>query len=428
MKLNYKRTIFVGLAFFSIMAFWNLYDFVIPLMLRDTFGLGDTTAGFIMSMDNILALFMLPLFGAISDKAGRRMPFIIGGTAAAVVLTMLLPVMNRPDRFVPFVIVLGLMLIAMGIYRSPAVALMPDVTPKPLRSKANAIINLMGALGGIYALLCTQNLVMKNEDGVNNYLPLFIAVAGIMVVAVVFLIMTINEKKLVNEMRLINYGVDPEEEAKSEIKTEGKIKLAPEVRKSLMLILASVVLWFFGYNAIVSAFSKYATQVWQQDINQAASCLLVANIAAIAAYIPIGILSSRLGRKKVILMGIALLAACFFVGWLVAASFSPALYFMFGLVGIAWASINVNSFPMVVEISRSGNIGKYTGYYYFCSMAAQIVTPIVSGALLEFVGYWTLFPYAAVFVALSFITMLLTRHGDNKPEKRTGIEVYDSAD
>ena len=157
MKLNTKRTCLVGLAFLSICAFWNLYDFVIPLVLKNTYHLGDTWSGVVMAMDNILALFLLPVFGALSDKAntriGRRMPFILGGTVAAAALMLALPIVIRDGALPVFLVCLGLLLVAMGTYRSPAVALMPDVTPKPLRSKGNAIINLMGAVGGVFTLL-----------------------------------------------------------------------------------------------------------------------------------------------------------------------------------------------------------------------------------------------------------------------------------
>lgn len=426
MKLDYKRTFWVGLAFFSICAFWQAYDYIIPLILRDTFHLGDTVSGFIMSIDNILALFLLPLFGMLSDRAGRRMPFIIGGTAAAVALTLLIPAADSSNSLSLFFVALGLLLIAMATYRSPAVALMPDVTPKPLRSKGNAVINLMGALGGLYTLGAIRFLLAEPQDGGRvQYMPVFIAVAALMAVSVVLLKLFVNEKKLVAQVREINYGVDSADEPAVTGSGKGNARLSPAVRASLILILTSVALWFMGYNAVVTAFSKYATQVWGQDASGASTCLLVANAGAIISYLPIGALSTRIGRKRTILIGVASLFACFAVGALAAGSFSPALYVMFALVGFAWAAINVNSFPMVVEISRAGSVGKYTGYYYTFSMAAQIVTPVVSGALLEHVGYHTLFPYAAAMVALSFVTMLFTRHGDNRPERKKGIEAYD---
>lgn len=413
MQLNYRRTIFVGLAFFSICAMWQMYDNIIPLILKNTFGLGDTLSGFVMSLDNILALFMLPLFGALSDRVGRRMPFILWGTIGAVVLCVLLPVFDRPGSLPMFMVVLGLLLIAMGTYRSPAVALMPDLTPKPLRSKANAVINLMGALGGIYTILAIKLLVKEPATGLPNYMPLFLAVAGIMALSVLVLRLTVKETGIARDG-----AEEPEPQA------AGQAALPPPVRRSLYLILCSVALWYMGYNAVTTAFTKYAQTVWGHGVSQASTCLLIATAGAVVSYIPIGILASRVGRKKTVLMGAAILALCFAAGGMVASDFSPALYVLFALVGFSWAAINVNSYPMVVEISRLGSVGKYTGYYYTFSMAAQIVTPILSGALLEHVGYFTLFPYAALCVALSFLTMLFTRHGDNRPPRQGNLEAY----
>ena len=432
MKLNYKRTSLVGLAFLSILAFWSVYDFVIPLILRDTFALGDDIAGIVMALDNILALFLLPLFGALSDKTksrfGKRKPFIVIGTAAASVLIFTLHFADQSRSFGPFFVSLGLLLIAMGTYRSPAVALMPDVTPKPLRSKGNAIINLMGALGGMFSLGMIPVLVKEIPGEQTNYLPLYAATAGLMIIAVLVLAFTVNENKLTAEMQAINYGVSPEEDQVAKSDGTGAEKLSPELRKSLALILASVSLWFMGYNAVTTAFSKYATAVWGMSSGAASTCLLVATGAAVISYLPVGMLSTKIGRKKMILGGIVLLAVCFAIGAL-AKEFSPLLYVMFALVGFAWASINVNSYPMVVEISKGSDVGKYTGYYYTFSMSAQILTPIISGYLLEHVGYWTLFPYSAVMVALAFFTMFMTKHGDSKPVAPSSkLEAFDTPD
>ena len=435
MKLNVKRTCLVGLAFLSICAFWNLYDFVIPLVLKNTYHLGDTWSGVVMAMDNILALFLLPFFGALSDKAntrlGRRMPFILGGTAAAAALMLALTFVIRDGTLVLFLICLGLLLLAMGTYRSPAVALMPDVTPKPLRSKGNAIINLMGAVGGVFSLLLIKVAVVPTTlpDGTagSDYTYLFVGVAALMVVCVFVLWRTINERACVAEMEAIGYGVDPNEETVTTVEADGKKKLHPAALRSLIFLLCSVALWFMGYNAVTSAFSKYAITVWHTSEGTAANCLLIATVGAIVSYWPVGILSSKIGRKKMILCGVALLAVCFGICGLLP-NMSAAMYVGFMLVGLAWASINVNSFPMVVEMAQGSDTGKYTGYYYTFSMAAQTLTPILSGFLLEHVGYHTLFPYAAFMVAASFVTMCFVHHGDSKPAPKKGLEALDVDD
>ena len=424
MKLNYKRTFLVGFAFLSISAFWQMYDTIIPLIMRDTYQLGDGPAGIIMSLDNIVALFLLPLFGALSDKVGRRIPFIVAGTFTAVVLMMLLPVLDNSYGTLPpstslivFVVVLGALLLTMGTYRSPAVALMPDVTPKPVRSKGNAVINLMGAVGGAFTLVVIKMLVVNGVNGRANYLYLFLAVAVLMVLAALTVLFFVPERKLVQQMKDINYGVSEEEDQSKSIEVDGKQKLPPEVMRSLILILATITLWFLGYNAVTTAFSKYATKMWASGLNHVSNCLLVATGVAIISYLPIGFLASRIGRKKTIVIGLVVALGCFIFGAVGARTFSPMLYVMFAAIGFAQAAVTVNTFPMVWEISRFGNVGKYTGFYYTCSMAAQVVTPIVSGYLLQYVGYDTLFPYAAVFIALAIIPISLAKHGDSRPGK-----------
>jgi len=433
MKLNVKRTFLVGLAFLSISAFWGLYDFVVPLILKNTYALGDTWAGTVMAMDNIVALFLLPFFGALSDKCklriGRRTPFIIFGTVCAVILLLALPFVVKHGTLPVFLCTLALLLLAMGTYRSPAVALMPDVTPKPLRSKGNAIINLMGAIGGALSLVLVNFAVIRtvDESGAtqSDYTLLFISVAVIMVVCVAVLVATIRERKLVAEMEAINYGEAAD--APKAVETAGKAKLPKDVMRSLILILFSVSLWFMGYNAVTSAFSKYATTVWHVTESAAANCMLVGTVGAIISYWPVGIVSSKIGRKRMIQFGILLLVACFLVGSLLP-EMSFVMYVMFALVGVGWASINVNSFPMVVEMASGADTGKYTGYYYTFSMSAQVLTPILSGALLEHVGYHTLFPYAMVMLLGAFVTFFFVKHGDSKPQAKSGLEALDVED
>ena len=423
MKLNYKRTMLIGLAFLSISAFWQMYDNIIPLILKNSFHMKETMTGVIMAADNVLALFLLPFFGALSDKVdtkiGKRMPFILIGTAAAAVLLLILPYADRTQNLVMFVAVLFMLLVSMGFYRSPAVALMPDLTPKPLRSKGNAVINLMGAVGGLYALAMIQFVVGDGDRP--DYYPLFISIAAFMAICVVILFLTIKEKKLSAEIVTDN----EDEEIPAVSSTAG---LPKEVKRSLIFILLSVALWFTAYNGVTTAFSRYATIVWGMEGGGYASCLMVCTVAAIISYIPIGFISGKIGRKKSILLGIALLALCFGAAGLFD-SYSPLMNVFFGIVGFAWASIGVNSLPMVVEMCSAADVGKYTGYYYTFSMSAQVITPILSGFLLEHVSYRVLFPYAVFFAILAFICMTQVKHGDAKPiQKKSLLENFDVDD
>ena len=414
MKLNNRRTILVGLAFLSICTFWQMYDSVMTLILTDTFKLNETFAGAIMAADNVLALFLLPFFGALSDKTstriGRRMPFIVGGTALAAIL----------------------LLVSMGTYRSPAVALMPDVTPKPLRSRANAIINLMGAVGGIlYLGLAALMYPVSKTKGVGHvsYRPLFFIVSMIMVAAVAILYLTIREPKLGEENRKLE-AAHPEWNLATDDGAGHEVLPAP-VKRSLAFLLLSISLWFIGYNGVTTWFTKYVEAVMGEGLGSASTCLLVATAGAIVSYIPIGALAAKIGRKRTIQCGIVLLATCFMLGYLLTTmytSIQPIMYVVFALVGLAWAAINVNSLPMVVEMCRGSDIGKFTGYYYTFSMAAQVVTPIVAGSLMRAIDYRVLFPYAALFVALSFVTMCFVNHGDARAEAKKGLAAFEDMD
>lgn len=422
MKLNYKRTFLIGLAFLSISGFWQMYDSIIPLMMQNTFHLGETVTGTLMAMDNVLAIFLLPLFGTLSDKTdtkiGKRMPFILGGTLLAVTFLMLLTVADKKQSLVMFVAVLFLLLLSMGLYRSPAVALMPDLTPKRLRSKANAVINLMGAVGGVYALLMIKLLVGTGERP--DYLPLFLSIGGLMIAAVAVLFMAIKEKKIAAEVASGEVLQESADVVSSASADGGATVLPKPVKRSMIFLLLSILLWFTAYNAVTTAFSRYTRVVWKMEGGSFADCLMVATVAAIISYIPIGNIASRIGRKKTILSGIVLMSLCYFAAIFVG-EYHPLINVAFAVIGVGWAAINVNSYPMIVEMSKGCDIGKFTGTYYTFSMAAQIVTPILSGFLLENVSYRTLFPYAFVFSALAFVTMSQVRHGDSRPEKKKDV-------
>ncbi len=465
MKLNYKRVLLVGMAFFLISAFWQAYDAIVPLILTNHFGLPQTISGAVMSIDNILAVFMLPIFGALSDKVntrfGKRTPFIFIGSIVAMVsfvaltfidnyqiakvvaagipelaqtgsaeeiemirkLTVELTVAN-PLPFIGFIATLLVVLVAMATFRSPAVALMPDVTVKPLRSKANAIINLTGTAGGILVLVLGM-VFATSKNHYMQYTGYVVAVVSIMLTGLVVFLLTVKEKKWAAEMEEDSLRLGLEDAPEEEETGAQKRKLSKGEIKSLLLILASVALWYVGYNSITSKYSVYATNILGFDFN---FTLIIAQAAAIVSYIPVGIIASKIGRRKTILAGVAILASAFFIGNFITPN-TPELvmYPVFILAGIGWATINVNSFPMVVELARGGDVGKYTGYYYTASMAAQIVAPILSGVLYDLFGMrYVFFAFGTVFVLFSFVTMFFVKHGDAKEiEKKDLLEQLD---
>ncbi|MDO4835015.1 MAG: MFS transporter [Clostridia bacterium] len=622
MKLNYKRTILVGFAFFLICTFWQAYDTIIPKILTDKFGMTQTLSGIIMALDNILALFLLPFFGGLSDKCksklGRRKPYVLIGTLIAVVAffalaavdymqidrniknvteintmsleevydtigdtklvtadgemytlkdrytkdefakipakivetdaegrvkhyengeriyldneeyqTYVVPArlaanpkateayreiyahqgegksenwfvknvlkggrdpqtpdgvsfkltekypteeaflaefaqVNVQDEFgavkfktnpdyidyvvparqayvwnitianpgvlIAFIAVLLVVLIGMSVFRSPAVALMPDVTIKPLRSKANAIINLMGSAGGVCALVLGLGMFFNTgaiKNTFMNVIGFFGAIIIIMLIALVVFMVTVKEPQWAAEMEEKSHelGIDETDDTEA---MSGEKKLSKGEKISLLLILASVVLWYMGYNAVTSKYSIYASRVLDKDYNLT---LIIAQAAAIISYLPIGLLSSKIGRRKAILIGVVILTGTFLgASFMRATTPTMLMNLMFALAGIGWATINVNSFPMVVELSRGGNVGKYTGYYYAASMAAQAVTPFLSGMFMDRLGFTSLFPYATIAAGLAFFTMLFVKHGDAKPIRKKGLEALDVDD
>lgn len=438
MKLNYKRTILIGFAFMAILAFWQFYDQVIPYILEEKFKLDTPVANAFMAADNVLAVFMLPLFGKLSDKThtklGKRTPYILYGTIGSVILLCVLAYFENRVNFWGFIITLMALLVVMATYRSPAVAYMPDVTEKPLRSKGNAIINLVGYIGGIFAtilmmfMLKSETVVINGEEkkiyaSNQSFTLVFLIIAGFMLVSVLIMVFSVKENKVLAETNIKDE--DEEESSKG-------TKLSKPVIASLVLILLSVFLWYTAYNGVTTTFSRYCIKIWNIDLGASSMFLTVATVAAIAAFVPLGFLSSKIGRKKAVLVGIVLMTVCYTVAIFISAQTATQnpwiMYVMFGIIGVGWASINVNSFPMVVEMCTGSDVGKYTGYYYTFSMAAQIVTPLLSGWFIKWWGYEILFPYAVIFSAASFITMCFVRHGDSKPDSKKAIEEQFAAD
>lgn len=437
MKLDKKRTFLVGFAFLAIMAFWQMYDAVIPKILVNTFNVSETITGFIMAVDNILAFFLMPIFGRLSDncntKIGKRKPFIIFGMLSTIILMVWLPLIansyndaHSTAKIILFIGILAVLLIIMSFYRSPAVALMPDVTPKPLRSKANAIINLMGAVGGVIYLGFSMILYPGKIETHVNYLTIFLIIMGVMLISLIVVTFFVNEPRL-SKLQQEYEKEHPEEDLSVQNKNNKSVMPKP-VKISLIFLLLSVAFWYIAYNGISTWFTILAERAWGMEIGGASKLIMVASIAAIATYIPAGMLASKIGRKKTIIAGVLLLTSSFLAGFIYTLFVNKihfTIYLLFAFVGVAWATINVNSFPMVVEMCHGSDIGKFTGLYYMFSMTAQIITPIIGGSILEFVGYKMIFLYSAIFAFISFVTMCFVRHGDTKIERKKGLEAFD---
>lgn len=414
LKLNVKRTFYIGFAFFTILMLWQVYNTYCPLFLSDLFirrygGTADDYAyiiGIVMALDNILALFMLPLFGAWSDrtksKLGKRMPFIIAGSAMAVILFPLIAILFIYQQIIWLIIVMGLVLVAMNIYRSPAVALMPDITPKPLRSRANAIVNLVGYIGAISAGALAMLFKVENVNGLITYNPStvwipFVLTALLMIVAILILVFKIKENKLAIELK-------PEMDAgENASQTEEKIvedkKLGKTDKTNLILLLASIFLWFFAFNAIETFGSSFGVYYLGVGTGWWGTAVIIMTISSIIAFIPAGIIANKIGRKYSVLLGLGLML----VGVIVCSVIkNPYVFYPFiAIAGVGWAWINVNSYPMVVELASSKNVGKFTGWYYTASMLAQSITPICIGFVFKALGFKYLFIYVAVFTVLS---------------------------
>ncbi|MCR3905985.1 MAG: MFS transporter [Tenericutes bacterium] len=532
MKLNYRNTFYVGLIFFIIALFWQTYDMLIARTLIDKYGLNQTWSGIVMAADNIMAVILLPLFGALSDKSnsklGKRTPYIIVGTVLSAFAFMALaytdymqtlkiqstdiieehydiafgdiddvsetnhwyivvdnmeaereqsyqdgfisgtklnqweeqiknPMIDmldespehlstrnlsmikdlyyrylserawevtakEPTNLIIFSSILFIALISMSIFRSPAVALMPDVTIKPLRSKANAVITLMGAFGGILAIYILM-LSGLNKHTYDHHSIVYIIVGVIMLVTLGIFLWKVKEPKLVEKKMTLDeeFNLNTDNGKRKNKKVLAELTLKKRI--SLYFLLASIFFLFTGYNAVMSKLADYLPKVL--NLNYYDPPFVIAQIFVVLMIVPIGLLSMKLGRKKTIIIGLILLI--FSLGSVVFLRENQLAQtaIIISISGIGWAMISINAYVMVVEMSKGSDIGRYTGFYYAASMSAQIFTPIFSGILMDRYGRIILFPYAAFFTALSLILILFVKHGEAKKINKNLIESFE---
>ena len=445
LKLNYKRTFIIGLTFFTILMLWQMYNYYCPLflarLLKNTYGDKDYNylIGIIMAMDNVLALFLLPLFGNLSDKThskyGRRMPFIVIGTIASMILFPFIPFFFAKNSLVGVIVTMGLVLIFMQMFRNPAVSLMPDVTPKPLRATANGIINFVGYIGAIFAGAIQMISLFKmpniETEIPNPYLFIipFAFTSILMLVSLIILIVKIKENKVVEEMKAdMELG---EQLAETEAASKIDHKLTKQDKTNLVLLIASIFLWYMAFNAVETFWSTYGIEVMNKGSVSIATVALT--VASLITFIPAGKLVSKIGRKWSIVLGLGLmiisLGGCFICSQTSLKTNLIVYILLFVISGVGWAFINISSYPMVVEMSDKNSVGKYTGLYYTSSMLAQSITPICVGFLMDALGYESLFAYATGFMILALIVFVFIKN-THKPldDKKSGFENFDIGD
>lgn len=418
LKLNTKRTLFIGFSFFTILMLWQVYNYYCPLFLKELFLTNygsehNYLIGIIMAMDNILALVMLPIFGSLSDKTntklGKRMPYIIIGTIITILAFPFIALLFIKNSVIGVILMMTIILIAMNIYRAPSVALMPDVTPKPLRAKANAIINFVGYIGAIIGSVLTMIFTKKVEGGdrilVGNYLYFpFIITSVFMLVALIVLVLKIRENKIVEEMKEQMELGEKLSETNEEVKDDAP--LGKKDKFNLWILIFSVFLWYFAFNAVETFGSTYALSVLNTKNWGIATSILA--ISSLITFLPSTYLTKKVGRKMSIVIGLILMIVSLGIAMFVT-KFGVLLILLMIVAGMGWAIINVNSYPMFVELSSSKNVGKFTGYYYASSQIAQSITPIAIGFVFDWIGYKAYFPYACIFMAIALIVFMFVK-------------------
>ena len=437
LKLNYKNTFLIGLAFFAILMLWQVYNTYCPLILEELLANRYEDAnkltyviGIIMAMDNLAALILMPIFGVLSDKTktkkGKRMPYILIGMLASALLFPLIATFYLLNSLMGVILLMMLVLIIMQGYRSPAVALMPDITPKPLRSKANGIINLVGYIGAIIAGALA--MVFKKTDGSSQslvYLWPFVIASIFMLIAMFILYFKVDEVKLLKENKeAIEYG---EKYSQSLENVSEERPLSKKDFKNLIIILIAIFFWFMSFNAI-ETFNSLFCQKILNDSGIHGTFTIILTVSSIISFIVLSPLADKIGRKASILIGLlGLIIGLTIIAIL--AYFTPvesivnwvwAIYVCTILIGFSWALVNINSYHMIVEMANKNNIGKFTGYYYSASMIAQTLTPILIGIIMSLndSGLRLLYVYSAFMMILATVVFLFVKERKSSKEIR----------
>lgn len=488
LKLNMKRTMLIGFAFFGILLLWQVYDSWCPTFLSEMFvkmvhtdyvdlrAINDATSiakcnayvedvqyivGIMMAIDNIAALILLPIFGRLSDKThtkiGKRMPYILFGTFVCAVAFPFIPLLFHYDNLAGVIVMMAIVVLFAMMYRNPAVALMPDITPKPLRSKANGIINIMGYIGGAFATLVGLVFALSDYLGTtldkdtklyaahtwafNNIwaieLPFLIA-SVLMLASAVVLFFTVKENKVAEEVR--DDMARGEKYAEVVDKVEEDKPLSKTNRNILILILVAEFFWFMADNGINTFMGNYAVYFLGTSTRSSMVNIIVGGVGSVAGFALGGFIASRITRKWTLIDGLALSVASYAL-WAILTFAIPGLknsgqfpfwiYVIWFVKGFGMSLVHVNSFPMVVELCPNSKIGQFTGYYYASSMAAQTVTPVALGALLLTKGFsWEYLPiYALACCLIALVVFFFVKNVKNVKTRFTkGLDALGEVD
>ncbi|MEJ5229303.1 MAG: SLC45 family MFS transporter [Pseudothermotoga sp.] len=413
-EFSYSKVFLLGFGFFGISVLWPLYNAYVPIFLKD-FAVSSFLIGIVMTIDNIFAIVMLPYIGTLSDQTrtrfGRRKPYILVGAPLGALFFSLIPLMRSAKSLLMMMVVIIVMNFSMALFRSPVIALMPDITPSKYRSQANGIINFMGGFGALLAYFAGKPLYDANYA-----YPFFIG-AALMFFANLLVCLFIKEPEEYTQPQENSKVLETVKKGNKELMSNLKDVLLSK-EKSLLFMLLSILLWFIGFNALETFFTSYAKFHLSIPESTGALVLGVFSLTFMLFSIPAGIIGSKIGRKKTISIGLLVLVFCLLLVVLVSILLDgksvllPMFFVLFAISGTGWALVNVNSLPMVVDMTKSEKAGGYTGLYYFFSMAANIFAPPLAGIFIDTLGYSSLMVFSIVFVILSFVTMRFVRRGE----------------